>query len=347
MRKKTIRLFYSWQDDTDNKINRSFIKNCLDSALAEINKKSEIDEALRPQIELDHDTKGIPGIPDIANTILQKISSADIFVADLTFVSDYQNHKGVVKKVSNQNVIFELGFAFNVLGPSKIIYLFNEAFGQPKDLIFDLQHRRWPILFNLAASDSAEKGAEKSHLKQKLNTAIVSILNSPSIKKDKLGLHTPFSPVQHEEFEYLYKKLGVPIAIQLKYRETIDHRKYFMDAGCDWRGLELARQKPWQQKFYSLKFLPVLIGFIALGKKLYLPDEFNSYVHTLLKEQHIFPDSNEYDSNYDYNEDDLELLLRTLGLISGEGRFSQKVYKMIHWLVFNGYNEALVTVEEV
>jgi hypothetical protein len=173
----------------------------------------------------------------------------------------------------------------------------------------------------------------------------VSILNSPSIKKAKLGLHTPFSPAQHDEFEYLYKKLDALIVIQLEYREKIDRWKFIEDK--DFRGLDLAERKSWQQKSYSLKFLPVLIGFIALGKKLYQQLEFNSYVHNILKEQNIFPDSNEYDSNYDYNEEDLELLLRTLGLISGEGRFSQKAYKMIHWLEFNGYKEAAVTVEEV
>lgn len=345
MRKKAIRLFYSWQDDTDNRINRSFIKNCLESALSEINKKSEIDEAARPQLELDHDTKGIPGIPDIANTILHKISSADIFVADLTFVAEYRNHNGVVKKVSNQNVIFELGFAFNVLGPGKIICLFNKAFGQPKDLLFDLQHRRWPILFNLAISESSEKAAQKSLLKQNLNAAIISILNSPSIKKAKLGLHSPFSPAQHDEFEYLYKKLDVLITIQLEYRERINYRAIIQEDGQF--SFERPREKPWQQKIYSLKFLPALIGFIALGKKVYLLNEFNSYAHDVLNEQNIFPDSNKFDSHFNYNEEDLELLLRTLGLISGDGRFSQKVYKMIHWLEFNGLKETTVTVEEI
>lgn len=142
MKKTTIKVFYSWQDDIDSKLNRSFIKDCLESCLKRINKTTELEEASRPSIKLDHDTKDVPGIPDIATTILQKITTSDIFIADLTFVSAYENHKGATKNISNQNVIFELGFAFNVLGPHKIICVFNEAFGKPKDLLFDLQNRR-------------------------------------------------------------------------------------------------------------------------------------------------------------------------------------------------------------
>jgi len=340
MKKKAIRLFYSWQDDIDNKLNRSFIKSCLESALAEINKKSEVEEASRPDIELDHDTKGISGIPDIANTILYKISSADIFVADLTFVSEYRNHNGVIKKVSNQNVIFELGFAFNVLGPSKIICLFNEAFGQPKDLLFDLQHRRWPILFNLPTSESSVKKIQKPLLAQKITTAIVSILNVPSIKKAKLGLHSPFSPAQHDDFEYLYNKLNIPIVISLNFREREKSR--------DWRNFNFDEtEKPWQQKNFSVRFLPALTSFIALGHSIYTEYKFTEYLYKILENKGIPPSRENYQYDFNYEKKELELLLRTLGLVSsGEGKFLQKAYKLIHWLEFNGYKESGITVIE-
>lgn len=340
MKKKTVKLFYSWQDDIDGKTNRSFIKNCLESALAEINKKSEIEDASRPHIQLDHDTMGVPGIPDIANTILYKISSADIFVADLTFVSEYQNHNGIVKKVSNQNVIFELGFAFNVLGPDKIICLFNEAFGQPKDLLFDLQHRRWPIMFNLPTPDFAVKKTQKQNLIQKLNIAIASIVNNPLSKKGKFGLHSPFSATQHGELEYLYNKLNIPIVISLNFREREKSR--------DWRNYNFdEEEKPWQQKNFSVRFLPALTSFIALGNPMYIEYRFTDYLCQMLENKVIFPSRENFQYNFNYEKQELELLLRTLGLVSsGEGKFLQKAYKLIHWLEFNGYKESGITVVE-
>ncbi|HHT9159468.1 MAG TPA: hypothetical protein ACFYEH_06355 [Candidatus Brocadiaceae bacterium] len=338
MKKKTLRLFYSWQDDIDSKLNRSFIKGCLESALSEINRKSEVNEANRPRINLDHDTKGTPGIPDIANTILFKISTADIVVADLTFVSEYRNYSGATKKVSNQNVIFELGFALNVLGPNRIICVFNEAFGKPKDLLFDLQHRRWPILFDLRRSDSIARKSQKPFLIQKLNTAIVSIINSPSINKTTFGLHRPFSSRQHDEFEYLYRKINIPVVIKIRFRER---GKYDLET---YNILE----NPWQEKNYSLGFLPSLVSFIALGHSRYVSYEFSEYIDKILNNHGIDFRNRDYDYGRDYNTKELDLILRTLGLISpGEGNFLQKTYKFLHWLEFNGLKETDLSVVEV
>lgn len=339
MKKKTLRLFYSWQDDLDSKLNRSFIKTCLESALAEVNRKSELEEASRPQIKLDHDTKGVPGIPDVANTILFKISTADIFVADLTFVSEYQTQNGNTKKISNQNVIFELGFALNVLGPSKIICVFNEAFGKPQDLLFDLQHRRWPIMFDLPTTETSTKKVQKLLLVQKLNAAIISIINSPSIKKSTYKLHNPFSPRQQDEFEYLYRKINIPIDINIEFRE---HRE------LDRETFTFGPEKPWQQRKFSLGFLPTLISYIALGYSKYDSYKFSEYIDEILKNNGIDYPRWQYDCGRNYNREELELILRTLGLISpGEGSFLQKLYKFLHWLDFNGLKDTDLTVAEV
>ena len=63
-----MKIFYSWQSDLENAHNRNFIKNALEKAIKELNENCSVDEPQR-KLELDHDTKGIPGTPDLANTI--------------------------------------------------------------------------------------------------------------------------------------------------------------------------------------------------------------------------------------------------------------------------------------
>lgn len=337
MRKKTIKIFYSWQDDIDGKLNRSFIKECLESVLHRINKTTELEEANRPKIKLDHDTKDVPGIPDITNTILQKISSADIFIADLTFVSEYKNHKGVSKKISNQNVIFELGFAFNILGPHKIVCIFNEAFGHPKNLLFDLQSRRWPITFDLPNTNSSAKKLQKGILVQKLDNAISSIINAVPLKKGKSGLHNPFSASQHNDFEYLYNKLNIEVQVHVEYQEkkqTIVNSRII--------------EKPCQHRNLSFKFQPALVNFIAAGNECFTKDNFSRYIGRMLALRNLMPDRNDCYYRIEYNKEELELPLRTLGLISsGENKFLQKIYKFIHWLDFNGYKDTEINIKEL
>ena len=108
-----------------------------------------MDEAVR----LDHDTAGIPGTPDIASTIFNKIRETGIFVADLTL--SFQAATG--KKSPNPNVLIELGYAFSAINDSRVISVTNTAFGGPNDLPFDLSHKRWPIQYCLLESDVEDK----------------------------------------------------------------------------------------------------------------------------------------------------------------------------------------------
>lgn len=90
-------IFYSWQSNLPNKTNRSFIQKCLESAANEINREMVIESRLK----IDADTSGAPGSPDIIHTILNKIDSSAIFIADVSLVG----------KEPNPNVMFELGYA--------------------------------------------------------------------------------------------------------------------------------------------------------------------------------------------------------------------------------------------
>src|SRR5438309_1109416 len=62
-------VFYSWQSDLDGKTTRSFIEEALKRAIKALQK----DDTLDVEPVIDRDTKDVPGSPDIAKTILEKI----------------------------------------------------------------------------------------------------------------------------------------------------------------------------------------------------------------------------------------------------------------------------------
>ena len=121
MKQYELKIFYAWQSDIDNKLNRYFIRDAIESAIESINSTIEIEDSPRPVLSLDHDTKGVPGMPEIARTIIEKIEASDIFLADLTFIAQTTTENCSTKFISNPNVVFELGYAFHVLGAERII----------------------------------------------------------------------------------------------------------------------------------------------------------------------------------------------------------------------------------
>ena len=123
-----IKVFYSWQSDILNSINRNFIEEALKKAIKEVGKDLQVQMALRDdKLLLDKDTKDTPGIPPIADTIFKKISECAIFVPDLTFVSKTEGDRFL----PNPNVLVEYGWALKEVGYARIIPIMNEAFGEP------------------------------------------------------------------------------------------------------------------------------------------------------------------------------------------------------------------------
>jgi len=78
-----MKVFWSWQSDHPGRVSRHFVRGALESAIKELNESPEIQDAER-EITLDHDRKGVPGSPDLARTILEKIRASDVVVADVT-----------------------------------------------------------------------------------------------------------------------------------------------------------------------------------------------------------------------------------------------------------------------
>jgi len=129
--KKDI-IFYSWQSDLPNADNRNFIKDCLEKAVKEANRDDKY-------LEVDRDTSGMAGFPNIQQTILKKIEKANIFVADVSIISE-MSLKG--KRMPNPNVLFELGYAVKALGWERVICVFNEDYGRIDELPFDIKQHR-------------------------------------------------------------------------------------------------------------------------------------------------------------------------------------------------------------
>ena len=149
-------VFYSWQSDSPAKTNRNFIENCLKSSLKKLTQDTE---ALVEPV-LDRDTSGVSGSPDIVESIFAKISTTDVFVADLTLC--IKNSSG--RFSPNPNDLIELGYAVAQLGWERIILVQNVIFGGPEMLPFDLRGRR------IMTYAYGEQAAAPAQIKQLLIT---------------------------------------------------------------------------------------------------------------------------------------------------------------------------------
>jgi len=150
-------VFYSWQSDLPERTNRSFIKDALSRAIKTLGKELPIEDAQRNTLSLDHDTKNVPGMPEITKTILEKISNCSVFVPDLTTVGT-TGATDPRRPLQNPNVLIELGYAFSVLPYERIMAVVNEQFGSAIDTMpFNLRHRRAPIAYSLSADATLEE----------------------------------------------------------------------------------------------------------------------------------------------------------------------------------------------
>jgi hypothetical protein len=168
-------VFYSWQSDLDPKLNRNLIEDALGRALKAIKKEATTIEPV-----LDRDTSGMPGSPAIADTIFNKIATADVFVADVSIINS-----GVEgRKTPNPNVLLELGFAISELGWDRILLVGNTAFGTPESLPFDLRGRR--VVF-YSSTDATEKSEIRGLLQGRLETALRNMLGDSIVSQVHAG----------------------------------------------------------------------------------------------------------------------------------------------------------------
>ncbi|ELU4011487.1 TPA: hypothetical protein I7678_20585 [Vibrio vulnificus] len=168
-------IFYSWQSDCPNNTNRGLIKDALEVAVKTI----KDDETISIDPVVDRDTFGVPGSPDISETIFSKIEEASVFVCDVSFIDSSAS-----RKTPNPNVLIELGYAIKVLGWRRIVLVMNTEYGDPGELPFDIRSMR-TLTYKLHTD--AEKAPARNGLVKQLTAALKLIFE----KDGKRVFHMP------------------------------------------------------------------------------------------------------------------------------------------------------------
>lgn len=177
-----MKVFWSWQADLDPRLHQYLVRDALRDACDHIAQADEVDAADRPQV--DQDTAGLVGTPDIVASILRKIEESAVFVADVTPVGrtvPAENRPGrppeqlpPVKFLQNPNVMSELGYADRAIGQERIVLIANRArYPGPEALPFDWRHRRGPVLYELP--DGAT-GSQRQHVRADLAERLASFI---------------------------------------------------------------------------------------------------------------------------------------------------------------------------
>ncbi|WP_407193764.1 hypothetical protein [Bradyrhizobium sp. STM 3566] len=217
-----MKIFWSWQSDTPGKIGRHFVRDALKLAIETLKQAPDVEEPTaaeaRESIHLDHDRQGVPGSPDLARTIFEKIERSAVFVADVTLVG---TSDGGSKRLMNPNVAIEYGHAHHALGDESILMVQNTHYGQRDALPFDLKHKAGPIQFNLAPSAvKAEIEAEQ----KKLVTQLVAALR-PYVERAASQSAAPFheaastsSPAVWFDAAEVLGRVGTGTEDEIEYR---------------------------------------------------------------------------------------------------------------------------------
>jgi len=165
MSKEEIKIFYSWQSDLREETNRRVIRKCLYKVI------DVLEKSLGIHIILDEATRDVSGSPNIPQTIIDKIKSADIFVADISIITSKAEN---IRPCPNPNVVYELGYASCELGWNRIVMVFNEEYGDlSKDLPFDFDRHR--VSRYQVKNKNDQSGIDD--LSRTLKTALKSIIS--------------------------------------------------------------------------------------------------------------------------------------------------------------------------
>jgi hypothetical protein len=206
-----MKVFWSWQSDTPGKVGRFLVRDALGDAITQLKAMPEIEEPVREALHLDHDREGVPGSPELVRTILDKIDTSDVVVADVTLVgtSAPEQSEASPKKLINSNVAIELGYALRALTFRKVLMVFNTHYGRHEELPFDLRHRGGAIVFELAPqADRAAIEAQKRILTQRLASALKLCLTDPAAA----AAPEPFPETLHTDSRAAYFQTNASLA---------------------------------------------------------------------------------------------------------------------------------------
>jgi hypothetical protein len=208
-----FRIFYSWQSDLPNAVNRSFIEKCLSLAVARV--KEDLPDDVQVTFHLDAATKGRSGSVDIANAILEKIDQAHAIVADVSTVAKVEH-----RAFPNPNVGLETGYAGASIGWGRVVGVVNKAFGDlTADVPFDLRGRR---LVGYSLAQDGDKATAKTQLTNSLYFAIRAIIEAQCRGELPMGARQLASAKRMRDI-----RLVTRVMSQL-HRPTVDR---FIDEG--------------------------------------------------------------------------------------------------------------------
>lgn len=184
------KIFFSWQIDRAPLTGRNFIERALERAAGSISRDTTVEEAMRDQIEIDRDTKGVPGSPPIVDTIFKKIDESTVFVPDLTFVGTRPDGR----PTPNPNVLIEYGWALKSLTHARIVPVMNTAYGEPTEanMPFDMRHLRHPLCYHCdETADEETRKKSRDELAKKLEEYIKAVLKiGPTVTRKEPFVET-------------------------------------------------------------------------------------------------------------------------------------------------------------
>lgn len=174
-------VFYSWQSDLPE--TRNVIEAALERAIRNLNRDLTVENAL----ELDQDTRGVAGWPEITSALFDKIDQCEVFVADITPINGPNSDFRITP---NPNVLLELGYALATgFRRTRIICVINTHYlpdGDLGKLPFDLRGSR-PVQF--ALEDPTDRGVEsgqedptrtraRANLAKRLEGALATVMEA-------------------------------------------------------------------------------------------------------------------------------------------------------------------------
>src|SRR5262245_38315865 len=130
-----MKIFWAWQSDLPGEVSRFFVREALLAAIKKLKEAPDIEEpseaSRRNDMHLDSDRQGLPGSPELARAILEKIDACTVFVGDVTPVGKGPRttaDDGTVrdgKPLMNPNVAIELGYALAKRTDARLLMVLN------------------------------------------------------------------------------------------------------------------------------------------------------------------------------------------------------------------------------
>lgn len=164
------KIFFSWQSDVAQNATTRAIRRAAATAAAAMTEK------FGDLVAVEEATSNSPGSPYIPAELAKNIQTSDIFIADITSIT--QTTDG--KNIPNPNVTFELGLAVAHLGWERVILLYNERVAEFDKLPFDFDRQRISKYKMLEAKKPTVSDQKK--LANLVTTAVETILDQNPLR---------------------------------------------------------------------------------------------------------------------------------------------------------------------